>query len=77
MLRTQNFYSESFTQANQLSVHGAVSNWCEEFGLTYCEKEGTSDKSASKQNEKLLKSVSAQEVNSLEQSPRKQQASGN
>ena len=71
------FLSESFTQANQLSIYGAVSNWCEEFGLTSCEKEHISDMSASKQNEKILKSVNAQEVNSLVRSPRKQQASGN
>ena len=37
--------------ANQLSIYGAVSNWCEEFGLAAHDKEDTSDKSASKENE--------------------------
>ena len=62
---------------NQLSIFGAVSSWCEEFGRTPYGKEDTADKSASNQNEKILESVSLQEVNSLVQTPRKQPASGN
>ena len=50
--------------ANQLSIDGAVSSWCEEFGGTPHEKEDNSDKSASNQNEKFLKCVNSPEVNS-------------
>ena len=65
MLRTQELLSRSIHAANQLSIHGAVSNWCEEFGRTPCEKEDTSDKCATKENEEILKMVNPQEVNSL------------
>ena len=78
MLRTQNFYSQPFTQQNQLSIHGAVSNWCEEFGRTPCEKEDVSDKFASKEYEEILKMLNPQEVNSLVRTPRNgSPASGN
>ena len=40
--------------ANQLSIYGADTSWCEEFGLTSYEKEDTSDKSATKENEQKL-----------------------
>ena len=61
---------------NQLSIHGAVSSWCEEFGRAPYRKEDASDKSASNENDKILKSVNSQEVKSLAHTPRKQQASG-
>ena len=51
--------------ANQLSIHEAVSSWCEEFGRRPNTKQWTSDKFASKINEEILKSVNSQEVNSL------------
>ena len=56
--------------ANKLSVYGAVSHWCEEFGRTPHEKEDTSDKFASKENEEILKMLNPQEVNSLVRTPR-------
>ena len=34
MLRTPNSCSKSYTLFNQLSIYGAVSPWCEQFGLT-------------------------------------------
>ena len=61
---------------NQLSIYGAVSNWCEKFGLTEDEKgqERTLDKGESV-IKGILKSVNSQEVDSLVSSPRP--ASGN
>ena len=56
--------------ANQLSVYGAVSSWCEEFGQRPDEKEPTSEQFVEEENEQLLKSVRPQEVNSLVQAPR-------
>ena len=42
----------SIHTANQLSIYGAVSNWCEEFAQrTWNEKESTSEKFAAKENE--------------------------
>ena len=60
--------------ANQLSIYGAVSSWCEEFGQKPNEKEPTSEK----ENEQQLKNVKPQEVRSLVQTPRSDNpASGN
>ena len=56
--------------ANQLSLHGAVSSWCEAFGLRPSEREMTSERFTTKENEQLLKEVKPQEVNSLVQTPR-------
>ena len=53
---------------NQLSINGAVSNWCEEFGLRPNERESTSEKFAVKgnsSNQEILKSVNSQELDSL------------
>ena len=54
---------------NQLSIHGAVPSWCEEFGQRPNEKEPTSERFVAKENEQLLKNVKPQEVNSLVQTP--------
>ena len=61
---------------NQLSIYGAVSNWCEQYGLRANEKgqERYLGKGEAV-NKEILKSVISQEVNSLGSSPR--QASGN
>ena len=56
--------------ANQLSIYGAVSSWCEEFGQRPNEKEPTSERFVAKEKEQLLKNVKPQEVNSLVQTPR-------
>ena len=53
--------------ANQLSIHGAVSNWCEEFGLKPNERKLTSERFKTKENEQILQEVTLQEVNSLVQ----------
>ena len=54
--------------ANQLSIHGAVSSWCEEFAQkTPNQKESTSEKFVAKENEQLLKNVKPHHVNSLVQ----------
>ena len=50
--------------ANQVSICGAVSSWCEEFGQRPNEKESTSERFVAKENEQLLKNVKPQEVNS-------------
>ena len=65
--------------ANQLSIYGAVSSWCEEFAQrTPIQKESTSEKFAAKENEQLQKNVKPREVNSLVQTPRiDNRASGN
>ena len=71
--------------ANQLSIYGAVSSWCEEFGLRPNEREKrgrerepTSERLVAKENEQLLKRVKPQELNSLVQTPRSDNlASGN
>ena len=64
--------------ANQLSIYGAVSSWCGEFGQRPNEKDPTAEKFAAKENEQLLKNVKPQEVNSLVQTPRNDnRASGN
>ena len=52
------------------SANGAVSSWCEEFGLRPNEREPTSARFVTKENEQLLKNVKPQEVNSLVQTPR-------
>ena len=56
--------------ANQLSIHGALSSWCEEFGQKPNEKESASERFVAKENEQLLKNVKPQEVTSLVQIPR-------
>ena len=56
--------------ANQLSVDGAVSSWCEEFGLKPNERDTTSERFTTKENEQILKEVTPQEVNLLVQTPR-------
>ena len=50
---------------NQLSIYGAVSNWCAQFGLTEDEKgqESTLEKVVESVNKGILKSVNSQEVN--------------
>ena len=53
---------------NQLSIYGAVSNWCEHF-------EKGQERILESVNKEILKSVNSQEVNSLVSSPRP--ASGN
>ena len=65
--------------ANQVSVHGAVSSWCKEFGQKIPhQKESTLEWFVAKENEQLLKNVQPQEVNSLLQTPRSDDpASGN
>ena len=61
---------------NQLSNHGSVSNWCEQFGLAEDEKgQGRTLDNGESVNKGMLKSVNSQEVNSLVSSPRL--ASGN
>ena len=64
--------------ANQVSIYGAVSSWCEEFGQRPNEKEPTSERFVAKGNEQLLKNVKPEVVNSLVQTPRSDDpASGN
>ena len=61
---------------NQLSIYGADSNWCHQFGLT--EKENLQDRPPGKKEsltEVVLTSVKSQEVKLLVSSPRL--ASGN
>ena len=53
--------------ANQLSIHGAVASWCEEFGL---KPDETSEKLTKTENDQILKEVRPQEVNVLVQTPR-------
>ena len=60
MLRIWNFYSESFTQQISSVSSEQSQGGAREFGPTAPEKEGTSDKSASKENEEMLKSVNPQ-----------------
>ena len=64
---------------NQLSIHGAVSNGCEEFGPRPHENERTLKKFAKENfvNKEALICVNSQEVNSLVCAPRTQPASGN
>ena len=52
------------------SIYGAVSSWCEQFGMRPNEREMTSERFVTKGNEQLLKNVKPQEVNSLVQTPR-------
>ena len=56
--------------SNQLSINGAVSSWCEEFGQEPNEKESTMERFVAKEKEQLLKNVKPKEVNSLVQTPR-------
>ena len=64
--------------ANQLSIYGAVSSWCEEIGQKPNEKELTSERFVAKENEQVLKNVQPQEESSLVQIPRiDDPASGN
>ena len=58
---------------NQLSIHGAVSNWCEHFGST--EEEKGQEKHKESVTKGVLTSVKSQEVKLLVSSPR--QVSGN
>ena len=53
---------------NQLSVYGAVSNWCEPFGLT--EEENGQEKQKESVTKGVLTSVKSQEVKLLVSSPR-------
>ena len=48
--------------ANQFSIHGAVSSWCEVFFLRPNAREPTSERFMTKENEQLLKNVKPQEV---------------
>ena len=52
--------------ANQLSVYGAVTSWCEEFGL---KPDETSEMLKKTESDQILKEVRPQEVNSLVQAP--------
>ena len=52
---------------NQLSIYGAVSNWCEQFGLT--EKKGQ-EKLKESVTKGVLSNVNSQEVRLLGSSPR-------
>ena len=54
--------------ANQLSIDGSVSSWCEEFGQRPNERDF--GQFVEKENEQLVKNVKPQEVNSLVQTPR-------
>ena len=64
--------------ANQISIYGAVSRWCKEFGQKPNEKKSTSQRFVAKENEQRLKNVKPQEANSLVQTPRSDDpASGN
>ena len=57
--------------ANQLSIYGAVSSWCEESAQRIpSQNELTVEKTVAKENEQLLKNVKQQEVNSMVQTPR-------
>ena len=47
--------------SNQLSVYGAVSSWCEEFGQRPDETEPTSERFVAKEHEQPLKNVKPQE----------------
>ena len=51
--------------ANQISIYGAVSSWCEEFGQRPDEKDPTSERFVAKENEQLLRNVTPKEGNSL------------
>ena len=55
--------------ANQLSIHGAVSSWCEEFGLKPNERDDLKSVTT-KEHEQVLKEVKPQELNSFVQTPR-------
>ena len=76
MLQTLNSLFRTIHSVNQLSTYGAVSNWCEQFGLRADEQgqERILEKGESV-NKEMLKSVNSQEVNPLVSSPRP--ASGN
>ena len=65
--------------ANQLSIYGAVSRWCEEFAQwTPNQKESFVEILVAKEKEQLLKNVKPQELNSLVHTPRSEnRASGN
>ena len=52
----------------QLSIYGAVSNWCEQFGLTVEEKEQEKQKESVTKG--VLTSMKSQEVKILVSSPR-------
>ena len=56
--------------ASQLSIYGAVSSWCEEFGQRPNEREMTSERFTTKENEQILKEVKPQEEKILVQTPR-------
>ena len=61
---------------NQLSIHGAVSNWCKQFGLTEEERELERPLTRKESVTKVvMSSVNSQEVKLLVSSPRP--ASGN
>ena len=60
MLRTQKSYFRMIHSANQLSIHGAVSSWSEEFAQkTPNQKESTSEKFVANENEQLQKKCEA------------------
>ena len=57
--------------ANQISINGAVSRWCEELAQRILgQNELIVGKSVAKENEQLLKKVNPQEVNSVVQTSR-------
>ena len=70
--RTQNSHVCTTHSANELSIYGAVSSWCEEFGeKTQNQKRVDFGKGSwQKKNEQFLKNEKPQEVNSLVQTPR-------
>ena len=63
---TKSFF-RTIHSANQLSIHGAVASWCEEFGL---KPDETSEKLTKTENDQILKEVRPQEVKLLVQTPR-------
>ena len=72
------FLFRTIHSADHFSIRGAVSSWCGEFGLRPNGEELTLERFVAKENEQLLKNVKPQEVNSLVQTPRRDNpASGN
>ena len=63
--------------ATQLCIYGAVTDRCERLGRREAEREENSGQTKQNLNSRILKSVDAQEVNSLVKESGKPQASGN
>ena len=56
------FLFRTIHSANQLSIYGAVSSWCEEFGRKPNEKGSTTESFVAKESEQRQKNVKPQEV---------------